>query len=64
VQYGLLAADDECMTGIVPALKTNHRCGFFRQQVDDLAFTLVAPLRADNNDVFAHAVYPLPVNAR
>ena len=64
MQNSFLAANDKRVTGIVPALKANYRRGFFRQQVDDLAFALVAPLRADNNDVLAHIVQPFRVNAR
>ena len=53
-QDGLLAADDERMAGVVAALEARHRGGTLGQQVDDLAFALIAPLGADDDDEFAH----------
>ena len=64
MQNRLLAADDQRMASVVAALKANHRRGFFRQQVDDFAFTFVAPLGADYNDVFAHGLTLTPLIAR
>ena len=54
MQDRLLTVDQQGMTRIVPALKTNHSRRPVRQQIDDLAFTLVTPLGADNNDALAH----------
>ena len=42
-----LVADDERVTGIMPALKADHDIGALGEPVDDLAFAFVAPLRAD-----------------
>jgi hypothetical protein len=36
------------MTGIVSSLETGHHVGTFCEQVDNLAFSLVTPLGADN----------------
>jgi hypothetical protein len=44
----LLAFDNHGMTGIVSALKPNHKVGVLGQQVDDLAFALIAPLGAND----------------
>ena len=47
-------ADNECMTGVVPALETDDTLGVVRQPVDNLAFPFVAPLRAHNDDILGH----------
>ena len=54
VQYGLLAGNHQRVAGIVAALETRHGCGFVRQEVDNLAFALIAPLRSNDYDVFPH----------
>jgi len=46
-----LAVDNQRVAGIVAALEPDHDVGLFRQPVDDLAFTLVAPLGADNHHI-------------
>ena len=43
-----LVADDERVAGIVAALEAHDHVGAAGQPVDDLAFALVAPLRADD----------------
>jgi hypothetical protein len=50
-QYRLAPAGDERMTGILPTLEAHDALRAFRQPVDDLAFALVAPLCADDDDV-------------
>ncbi len=54
VQHRLLAADDERVTGIVAALETCHRGSAVGQQVNDFTFTLVTPLRANDNYILPH----------
>lgn len=54
MQNGFFAFNDDRMTGIVSALKTGHCAGLVRQQVDDFAFALVAPLGAYDDYVFTH----------
>ena len=54
VQHRLLTIDDKCMAGIVAALEACDRSRAIREQVDDLTFAFVTPLRADDNDVFTH----------
>ena len=44
-----LVTDDDRVTGVRPSLVTADEIGALREQVDDLAFTLVAPLRTDDN---------------
>ena len=46
-----LVVDDERMPGIVAALKAHHDVGLERQPIDDLAFSLVAPLSADHHHI-------------
>jgi hypothetical protein len=46
-----LAIDDQGMAGIVAALKADHHVGPLGEPVDDLAFSFVAPLGADDCDV-------------
>jgi hypothetical protein len=43
--------DDQRVAGIVAALEADHHVGAFRQPVDNLAFSLVTPLRPDDNHV-------------
>src|SRR5579871_2459370 len=46
-----LIADKDRMAGIVATLVTRDDGEFFGEKVHDLAFALVAPLRAEHNDV-------------
>ncbi len=46
-----LAVDDERVAGIVAALEADDDVGLLRQPVDDLAFSFVAPLGADDNNI-------------
>src|SRR5215211_5694578 len=59
MQNGLAAADDERMARVVSALETHDALGMIGQPVDDLAFTFIAPLRADDDYVLAHMAQPL-----
>ena len=59
VQYRLLAIDNQCMPGIVTALKAHHAGHLFGQQIDDLALAFVTPLGADDDYIFSHPVRPL-----
>jgi hypothetical protein len=65
VQYRLLAANDQGMPGIVTALKTHHALCVIGKPINDLAFTLIAPLRSNDNYVLGQfrstfpAQYPL-----
>ena len=54
VQHGLLAADDERVPGVVPALEAHDALCPIGQPIDDLALALVAPLGADDDDVGGH----------
>ena len=58
VQHRLLAADDQRMARVVSALKAHHSLRVIRQPVYDLALALVAPLGADDHDVFCHFNLP------
>ena len=55
-QHRLLAADDERVAGIVPALEAHDALRLFGQPVDDLALAFIAPLGTDDDDVLAHAM--------
>ena len=44
-----LAADDDRVPGVRPALVAADHIRALREQVDDLALALVAPLRADDD---------------
>ena len=55
MQHGLLVADDERVAGIAAALVADDDVGVLREDVDDLALALVAPLDADAYDRW-HAV--------
>jgi hypothetical protein len=36
------------------ALEADHSLGLIRQQINQLTFSFVTPLSADNNDIFSH----------
>jgi hypothetical protein len=38
------------MAGVMATLETHHAAHAFGQQIDDLAFAFVAPLRAQHNN--------------
>ena len=46
----LLAADHQRMTGVVSPLKTRYHRKVWCQQVNNLAFTFIAPLGTENYD--------------
>ena len=54
MQYGLLAGDHQRVARVVTTLKTCNRGSFVRQQVDDFALTLIAPLRTNDYNVFSY----------
>jgi hypothetical protein len=58
------AVDDQRMSRIVPALKADHDVGLFGQPVDDLPFTLVAPLRPHDNNIRHWRYFPAPAFGR
>jgi len=54
-----LTADHERVTGVVTALEARDgRCAF-REEVDDFTLALIAPLGADDDYEFTHALLPL-----
>ena len=57
------AVDDEGVAGVVAALEAGDDVGALGEPVDELALALVAPLRADHDDV-GHASSPQPVPGR
>src|SRR5271165_3884069 len=46
-----LPVDDQSVPGVVPPLESHDHVRSHREPVDDLAFPLVAPLGADNDDI-------------
>ena len=48
VELELAALVDDRVTGVVPALEADDEVRLLRQEVGDLSFALVAPLRADD----------------
>ena len=55
MQDGFFASYHQGMPSIMPPLKTHHSGGLIGQQVDDLAFAFITPLRAKHDDIFAHS---------
>ena len=51
MQFVDLAIDDQCVPGIVAALKAADHIRALAQPVDDLALAFVTPLGADNHNV-------------
>jgi hypothetical protein len=54
VQHERLVADLHGMAGIVSALVAHDDVEPLREQIDNLAFTFVAPLGADDRDYVSH----------
>ena len=56
----LFPADDQRMTGVVPALKTRYGTRLLSEQVDDFALAFVTPLGTDddNETTFGHRALP------
>ena len=50
-QFVDLAVDDQRVPGIVAALEAHDDIGLDRQPVDDLAFSFIAPLGADDDNI-------------
>ena len=50
-QFERLVVDLECMAGVMPALKTHHHVGAFRQPVHNLTLAFVSPLGADDCNI-------------
>src|SRR5262245_26569011 len=46
-----MAANNDCMTCVMTALITRDDVEMRRQEIDDLAFSFVSPLRADDRKV-------------
>ncbi|MCY1541869.1 hypothetical protein D9M68_775780 [compost metagenome] len=59
VQHGLLAIDHQGVTGVVAALIAHDGGSLVGQQIDDLAFTLITPLGAQDYDILTHNTCPL-----
>ena len=53
-----LAADDERVARVVPALEAGDHVGAFGQPIDDLALAFVAPLGAHDDHVCHACLVP------
>ena len=51
LQNELLFPDEDRVAGVVAALIARHDVEALGEQIDDFAFALVAPLRAEDDDV-------------
>ncbi|MBF8280154.1 MAG: hypothetical protein HW385_1586 [candidate division NC10 bacterium] len=51
VEDNLFVSDDDRMAGVGAALVTGHGIEMLREEIDDLALPLIAPLRADDDYV-------------
>ena len=51
VQRGFYAVDDQCVAGIVAAVKAHYAAGAFGKPINELAFAFIAPLGAYHYDV-------------
>ena len=58
MQYGLLAVDDERVTGVVAALEPHDSMSALGEEIHNRALTLIAPLGADDDDVSAQLSVP------
>ena len=55
-QNNLRGADKHRVTGVVPALIARHHREVRRQQIDDLPFAFISPLRAKYSDVHSRHI--------
>ena len=51
-KYKLLFADEDGVAGVVAALIARHDIEVLGEEIDDLSLAFVAPLRAQDDDVF------------
>ena len=58
MKYGLLAIDDERVTRVVATLESHHGVSALGEKIHDRAFTLIAPLGADDDNVSAQRSAP------
>lgn len=56
MQYSFLTTYHQRMTRIVSALETDDSCSPISQPVDDLALTLISPLRSNDYDIPGHTL--------
>ena len=61
MQHGFLTVDDQGVSGVVAALEPHHRCRIFSQQIYYFALAFVAPLCADDDYIFAHVGFLVPL---
>ena len=54
MQHRFFTRDDQCVPGVVSALKAHHALRMIREPVNDLALTLIAPLSAHHYYVLRH----------
>lgn len=58
VQNGLLTVDHQGVTRVVATLVAHDGGSMFGQQIDDLAFALITPLGAQDDDILTHYICP------
>ncbi|BCV31037.1 MAG: hypothetical protein Sw1PiTSA_28960 [Shewanella algae] len=56
MKNGFFTIDNQSMTSVVATLVTDYEFCLFGQKVDNLTFSLVTPLSAENNYIFAHCL--------
>ena len=54
MQYSFFTVNDERVAGVMAALKADYQPGLLGQQIDNLAFAFVAPLRTNHHHVCRH----------
>jgi len=54
MQNGFLTVYQQCVARIVTTLKAYDSGGTISQQINDLAFTFITPLSANNDDALSH----------
>ncbi len=55
----LLVIDDKRVTGVVSSLEAHHAVSLFGEQVNNLAFSFISPLGANNNDICHEFLFPV-----
>ena len=60
MQNKFFAAHDDGVPGDFKTSLARDNVGYFAEQIDNPAFALIAPLRADDDDVLCHLLnFPL-----
>ena len=56
MMYSSNTVYDQCMPGVMAALKAHYCAGTLRKEIDNFTFAFVTPLSADDNNIISHRI--------